>query len=201
MPGIRPGLTLEGGVLLLVLGLSLFIFLHQLRELRLRETLLARLSGPVYRGLLSVGVLISLWLIATGKSHAAFVQLWVPPYSLRSLTHLFMIPACILVAAGNLPLSHTRDMLHHPMLIGVAVCGIAHLLSNGDLASLLMFGSIALWAVCKVITLERVAQNKPLSAPPSLAWDAAAVFLGTVAYTFFLVFHGPLFGYALVVLT
>jgi len=189
-------------ILLLIPGLLIFMGLHLLRELGWRDTLQQRLGLRRYRILFSLGIVISLVMIVEGKAGAPFIQLWVPPYNLRSLTHLLMISATILFMAGNLPRSYTRDMVIHPMLVGVIVWGVAHLLSNGDLASVLIFGMLPVWAIVKIISLERT--KKALGSPtperrPGLQWDAAAIILGMIAYSVFLVFHGQLFGFALIV--
>lgn len=193
--------------LLLIPGLLLFMGLHLLREFGLRDHLQTRLGTRRYRLLFSVGILISLVLIVEGKSGAPFIQLWVPPFNLRSLTHLIMLSATMLFIAGSLPHSFTRELVIHPMLLGVILWGVAHLISNGDLASVLLFGSLPAWAIVKIVSLERVrrgainAAAQPGSPPalrPALQWDAAAIVLGVIAYTLFLVFHGQLFGLALV---
>lgn len=141
-------------------------------------------------------------LITHGKSSAGFVQLWVPPFQLRYLSHIVMIAACVLFFAGNLPQSYTRTLIVHPMLIGVVLWGIAHLISNGDLASVLLFGLLPLWAISKIISLE-IAKARSLTPEPkkspSIVWDAATIILGMIAYSIFLVFHGQLFGFALAV--
>lgn len=193
--------------LLLIPGLLLFMGLHLLREFGLRERLQARLGTGRYRLFFSIGIVISLLLIVQGKAGAPFIQLWVPPFNLRSLTHLIMLSATMLFIAGSLPHSFTRELVVHPMLIGVILWGVAHLISNGDLASVLLFGLLPLWAVVKVVSLERIRhrareaageQPAPPTLRPALQWDAAAIVLGVIAYTLFLVFHGQLFGLALI---
>lgn len=193
--------------LLLIPGLLLFMGLHSLREFGLRERLQTRLGTGRYRLFFSIGIVISLLLIVQGKAGAPFIQLWVPPFNLRSLTHLIMLSATMLFIAGSLPHSFTRELVVHPMLIGVILWGVAHLISNGDLASVLLFGLLPLWAVVKIVSLERIrhraneAAGEPLAPPalrPALQWDAAAIVLGVIAYTMFLVFHGQLFGLALI---
>ncbi|MCB1664883.1 MAG: hypothetical protein KDI28_03850 [Pseudomonadales bacterium] len=184
-------------MLVLILGLALFFGLHLLRELGLRQRLITRIGLQPYKGVVALGILLSLGLIVAGKASAPFVQVWVPPYSLRPVTHMLMISSCILLVAGALPYSHTRALIIHPMLAGVIVWGSSHLLSNGDLASVLLFGSFSLWALGKIITLElhHVSQRPP--SRPALIWDAAAIVAGMIVYTVLLVFHGPLFGFAL----
>lgn len=188
--------------LLLIPGLLLFMGLHMLRELGWRDSLQQRLGIRRYRILFSLGIVISLIMIVEGKAGTPFIQLWVPPYNMRSLTHLLMISATILFVAGNLPHSYAREMVIHPMLIGVILWGAAHLISNGDLASVLIFGTLPLWALVKIVSLERTKKLQQSSARdqrPGLQWDAAAIILGMIAYSVFLVFHGQLFGFALIV--
>ena len=193
----------------LTLGLFLFIGLHLLRETGLRDPLRRRLGVPRYMLLFCVGIVLSVLLMVHGKSTAAFVQLWVPPYNWRSITNMAMLTACIFVAAGNLPHSYLKESLTHPMLLGIIVWGVAHLLSNGDLASALLFGGLSLWAAVKIVSLQRGARRTLSSAAssaapaitarkPSLYWDATAVISGTIVYGTLLVFHGPLFGFALI---
>lgn len=193
--------------LLLIPGLLLFTGLHLLREFRLREGLQSHLGTGRYRLFFSIGIVISLLLIVEGKAGAPFIQLWVPPFNLRSLTHLIMLSATMLFIAGSLPHSFTRELVVHPMLIGVILWGAAHLISNGDLASVLLFGLLTLWAVVKIVSLELIrhrakeAAGEQPAAPtvgPALQWDAAAIVLGVIAYALFLVFHGQLFGVALI---
>ena len=181
----------------LTLGLSLFFALHSLREFGWREGLVSRHGASIYKTFLALGIALSIALIVIGKSNAGFIQIWVPPFNLRSLTHLLMISSCILIAAGILPASYTRSLLLHPMLTGVLVWGTSHLLANGDLASILLFGSLSVWSVYKYLYLERHKDKQAPQAVPSLVWDAAAILLGMFAYIVLLVFHGQLFGFAL----
>lgn len=180
---------------LLVLGLTLFIGVHLLRELGLREPLMARLGAGPYKALYSLLALLGVAGIVAGKSAAPFVQLWQPAFEHRWLTHYLMLPAFILVAAGNLPPSHVRSHLQHPMLLGTVMWGAAHLWANGDMASALLFGGIGAWALLKFIVL---CLRPPTEAPaPSWVWDVAAVLVGLVLYGLILIYHGPLFGMGL----
>lgn len=198
----RPGSRRTIPLAALTLGLILFIGLHLLRETGLRIPLRERLGARTYLLLFCLGILLSIVLIVHGKSTSSFTQLWVPPWQWRTLTNMLMLTSCIFIAAGNLPQSYLRETLTHPMLLGVVIWGASHLLSNGDLASVLLFGGLALWALVKVVTLQLTAtgNSAELSSrhKPSLYWDAAAVAVGTIAYGAFLLFHGPLFGFALI---
>ena len=165
--------------------------MHLLRELGLRSVLRDRLSQRAYMGLYALLSLLGLSLIIVGKSQAPFVMLWQPIFSLQYITHMLMIPAFILVLAGNMPTSHIRAQLRNPMVLGVAIWGGAHLWSNGDLASVLLFGSFCLWGMIKFITLRKEYDD---SRKPSFKWDLIVVLVGFVAYLLIMVYHGQIFG-------
>lgn len=184
-------------MILLSLGLILFLVPHLWREIGLRRVLLAALpSEGAYKGLFSLVTFLGLGLIIWGMSVAPFSMVWQPKFELRWLSHLIMLPALILVAAGNLPMSHSRMILRHPMLLGVLLWSLAHLWSNGDLASALLFGSFGLWSIIKISTLRHQAQG---ARKPHVAWDLIALLLGLLMYGLIFTFHGQLFGVGLTV--
>ena len=183
-------------VLTLSIGLALFFIPHLLREITVRQRFIdAMPSANIYRALYSLVALTGLGLIIWGKSIAPFSMVWQPVYELRYISLLVMLPAIIFIIAGNLPLSVMRVNLHHPMLLGVAIWGLAHLWSNGDLASILLFGSFTLWALIKVFSLGKVttvANNKSLG--ELLLWDCIATVIGGVLCLLIVAYHGQLFG-------
>ena len=177
----------------LVLGLILFVVPHLLRELGLRQRLKDVLPGEsAYRGLYSLVALAGLGLIVWGKSIAPFQMIWQPVYEWRSLSLMLMIPATVCVVAGNVPLSHLRRMLRNPMLVGVLLWSLSHLWSNGDLASMLLFGSFALWSGVKIFSLRHVADVSSRS--PSFIWDIISLLVGLGLYVVIGLYHGQLFG-------
>lgn len=185
-------------MLLLSIGLVLFFLPHLAREFGWREPLVAALSSEgAYKGLYSLVALAGLLLIIVGMGQAPFIMLWQPPFAWRWLSNLVMLPAFVLVVAGNLPMSHLRRHLHHPMLLGVILWGFAHLWANGDLASLLLFGGFTLWAGFKFIVLSR--SRPAASKPPRLIMDLAAIAIGFIAYGVVFTFHGELFGMGLAI--
>jgi uncharacterized membrane protein len=180
---------------ILISGLILFSGIHLLREFNLRDAAINRLGANYYRLVYSLVVLIGLGLIIWGKTRAPFVMVYQPIYELKSLSHIAMLPAFVLIMAGNLPTSHIRRHTVHPMLIGTAIWSVAHVWANGDLASVILFGSIGIWAVIKFLSLLKV---KPVSQKSgSLTWDVIAVVLGFCIYGTVLVYHGQLFGIGL----
>jgi len=185
-------------VLILCLGLAIFILPHLVREFGVRDKLRDDVLGvPAYMGVQSVLALLGLGLIIWGKSIAPFVMVWEPIFELRYISSIVMIPAFILIVAGNIPMSFMRWQLRSPMLLGVVIWGFAHLWANGDLASLLLFASFALWAVLKFVTLRKV--NKSTK-EPDMTWlvrDLIAVIFGSILYYVVFVYHGALFGVGL----
>ena len=180
----------------LVFGLILFFAPHFLREFGLRQGLKAALpSEAAYMGLYSLVSLAGLGLIVWGKSIAPFQMIWQPVYEWRSLSLMLMIPAMVCVVAGNLPLSHLRKFLRNPMLIGVLLWSLSHLWSNGDLASMLLFGSFALWSAIKIFSLRHESDEK--FKPPSFVWDIVSLLAGLTLYIVIGLYHGQLFGVAI----
>ena len=180
-------------MILLALGLILFFAPHLLRELGLRQPMQnAPPSKGTYMGLYSLTTLAGLGLIIWGKSLAPFQMIWQPIYEWRSLSLMLMIPSLICIAAGNLPLSHLRRMLRNPMLVGILLWSLAHLWSNGDLASMLLFGSFAIWSALKIISLRNVVDVDSKS--PSFTWDIISLLAGLGLYAVLGLYHGELFG-------
>jgi uncharacterized membrane protein len=170
----------------LVIGLVLFLGAHVFVTLRgPRAAVIARIGEWPYKGLMSVVALVGLVLIGYGFGHyraTGWVQVWSPPRWTNYVTQLLMWPASICVVAaysrGNI-----WRALKHPMLVGVKTWAVAHLISNGDLGSIVLFGSFLAWAVYDRITLKR--RTDP-GAPPFPVGgrrnDVIALVVGTLLY-------------------
>ena len=181
---------------LLVIGLLLFVIPHLLRETRLRDHVFAKLpSAAAYKGAFSLATAIGICLIVLGKSQAIFFTVWQPPFEWRVVSHFLMLPGVILVTAGNLPPSHLAAVTRNPMLLGVGLWGLAHLWSNGDLASILLFGCFAVWSMVTFVSMWGVAGRASFA--PGIVWDAIAILLGSLLYALVAMFHGHLFGVGL----
>jgi uncharacterized membrane protein len=161
-----------------------------------RAALIGRIGEWPYKGIFSLVSLAGLFLMVWGFAHyraAGYVQVWVPPTWMRHVTVALVWPAIILVTAAYIP-GNIKRTLKHPMLVGVKLWAVAHLLSNGDLGSIILFGAILGWAVYDRISLKR---RTDAGAPPIPVggWrnDALAVVVGTILYLALgFVFH-PLF--------
>lgn len=180
-------------MILLVLGLALFIGAHLLTRARgVRAGLIEKVGEGAYKGLYSIASLAGLVLIVFGWQAAPYVEIWSPPAWTRHVTILLMWPVFVLLAAYRLP-GHIRAKTKHPMLAAVKLWATAHLIANGDLASILLFGGFLAWAVAARIGLKR--QERATGAPPRPAsWqnDVIALVIGTAIYLLFGSFLHPL---------
>lgn len=138
-------------MLLLICGLVLFLGCHSLRvgPASLRDGLVQRLGTGGFKGLYSIVSLIGFALIIWGYGQARMspTVAWLPPVATRHIAILLMLPALILMVAAYVPTNVLKAKLHHPMVLSVKVWALAHLLSNGNLADIVLFGSFLIWAV------------------------------------------------------
>ncbi len=185
---------------ILVLGLAIFFGIHAIPMYPAQRTrLVERLSGIGYQVAFAVASLIGLILISRGYGMAQEggwnPQIWVPPVWTSHIALLLMIPAMIAVVAAYVP-SRIRTALKHPMLVGIKLWALAHLLANGDLASIVLFGGFLAWAVVDRISVKYRTSLGPLgTAEGGLVGDLTAVGIGLAAYVAFLFYlHNWLFG-------
>ena len=109
-------------------------------------------------------------------------EVWSPPVWTRHLTLLLMIPALILLAAAYIP-SRIRDAVGHPMLAAIKIWALAHLIANGDLASIILFGSFLVFVVVDRISVKRRESRGPLGERSGgLTGDVSAIAIGLAAY-------------------
>lgn len=179
---------------LLVAGLVMFIGIHLIPcVVPLRAALVARLGPGTYRGLFSFVAVAGLVVMFLGFARAPVEPLYAAPGWGRQVA-MFTVPvAIVLFAAANMP-THIRAVLRHPMLLGLLLWATAHLLSNGDLRSVVLFGSFAAFAVLDFVSVEARGKRPSTDKPPRLAMDGAALVAGLVAAVLLTVFHGALFG-------
>ena len=187
------------GLLVMILGLVLFLGVHVLTIQRaLRARLIAAWGEGGYKSGYSVVALLGLVLIVWGFADyraAGMWQVWTPPAVLKHVTVALMLPAVILVVASYIR-GRIYLALKHPMLAGVKLWAAAHLLANGDLGSIILFGAFLAWAVFDRITLKR---RSDAGAPPipvgGIGNDLIAVAVGVVAYlALAFVFHPVVIG-------
>jgi uncharacterized membrane protein len=187
------------GLSAMILGLVLFLGAHVLTTQReLRAGIVASMGEGAYKGVYSLVSLAGLALIVWGFANyraAGMIQIWSPPAAFKHITEGLMLVAVILVVASYIR-GRIYTTLKHPMLAGVKLWAAAHLLVNGDLGSIILFGSILAWAVFDRISLKR---RTDAGAPPipvgGTGNDLIAVAVGVVAYLALgFVFHPVVIG-------
>ena len=174
------------GLLVMILGLILFLGVHALTTQRdLRARFVASMGEGGYKIFYSLASLAGLALIVWGFAEyraTGWIDVWNPPKAFKHITAALMLPAVILVVASYLR-GRIYTTLKHPMLAGVKLWAAAHLLANGDLGSIILFGSFLAWAVFDRISLKRRpdagAPPIPVGGPGN---DLIAVAVGLVAY-------------------
>jgi uncharacterized membrane protein len=177
---------------LLLVGLGLFFVAHLVpTRPDLRARLVARFGAGRYSGLFSVVSLVALAMIVWGYGRMQGLargnpQVWDPPAWSKHVTMLLMVPALILLVAAYVP-SRIRNATGHPMLIAIMLWALGHLLANGDLASLLLFGSFLAYAVYDRISVGQRHALGPLGeAKGGLPGDVTAIAGGLVLYALLL---------------
>lgn len=175
---------------LLIVGLVLFLGVHSVRIVAdgWRSQMLARLGEGAWKGLYSVLSLAGLVLVAWGYGLARQepVVLWNPPVAMRHAASLLTLVAFILLLAAYVPRNALKARLHHPMVLGVKTWALAHLISNGNLADVLLFGTFLLWAVLDFRAARQRDRALGTSYPSgTLAGTGIAVVLGLVAWAAF----------------
>lgn len=180
-------------MLILISGVVIFFGVHLFSACRVcRQHLVDRIGEQRYTGLYVGGSVVGFMLVATGVPFAEFVHVYEPPDWGRQVTVMLMPLAFILLTALLLP-TNIKRFIRHPMLWSFTVWSVAHLLSNGDLASILLFGSFGAYSVFSMWSLNR--RSTPESTQScSLGWDLMVVVIGTVAYITIGYLHTYLFG-------
>jgi uncharacterized membrane protein len=173
-----------------IVGLVLFLGIHSVSIVApaWREAQVAKRGERVWKGLYSVVSLVAfaLLLYGFGQARQAPVVLYTPPAALRHLALLVMLPVFPLLLAAYLP-GRMKTAVKHPFLLAVKIWATAHLLANGTLADVLLFGAFLVWAVMDRISVKRRSvQHVVPGAPPSPANDAVAVVAGLAIYALFI---------------
>jgi uncharacterized membrane protein len=177
-------------MLLLIVGLTIFLGIHLLPTVPdVRDGLRERLGEGTYKAAFTFISLLGFAVIILGY-HKAQLHLgsknpilWDPPVWTRHIALLLMLPAMILIVAANVP-SRIRTAVIHPMLLAIKLWALAHLLANGDLASLLLFGSFLAYAIYDRISVKQRGALGPLGAkqPSSPFNDVIVVGVGLALY-------------------
>jgi len=184
----------------LILGLIVFLGAHSTRILAddWRTAQRKRLGEGVWKGIYSVISLAGFGLIIWGFGLARQepVVLWTPPVAMRHVAALLTLIALVLLAAAFVPRNAIKSRLHHPMVLAVKTWAFAHLLANGRLAGVLLFGAFLAWAVVCYIAAKKRDRAAGTQYPAGSAGaTAATVTIGVLLWALFAFWlHGALIG-------
>lgn len=174
------------GLIIMVAGLAVFLGTHLVTTQRdMRAALIARFGASAYKLGYSVLSAIGLALIVYGFATyraTGWIDVWHPPVGMRHLALALMLPASIIFVSAYLR-GYIWRFMKHPMLVAIKIWALAHLLANGDLGSIILFGSILAWAVFDRITLK---SRQDAGGPPipfgGARNDVLAVVVGLIVY-------------------
>ena len=171
----------------LILGLCVFLGTHSVRIFapRLREAGIERMSDTGWKILYTVVSIFGLYLVGAGfgqfKPDAPII--YETPFWFSHITALLMLFSFIMVVASNFRSGHIKAKLKHPLLMGVKTWAVAHLLINGDLASIVLFGSILAWCVFALVAIKKRGGEPPIAG--SIVPDVISVIAGIILWGVF----------------
>ena len=172
---------------LLILGITIFFSIHLIPIFPLKKFLINRLGENKYKGLFSLIALIGILIIIYGFSSADYYPIWDPlPYS-KGLALTLMPISIVLLVGANIQ-TNIKRLTKHPMLIGILIWSFVHLLSNGDLRSIILFVSFGVYALIDIIFSKKVLTTNNAS-NYTLTKDIIVVIIGLVVYAIIVYFH------------
>ncbi len=188
----------------LILGIVLFLGAHSVSMARgLRAGIVGRVGEGGYKGLYSLVSLVGFVLIVRGFAAyrvEGWVQLWIPPAGLRHLTITLMWVAFVCLAAMGKRPGRIRGWLRHPMLVAIKDWALAHLLANGDLGGMVLFGSFLAWAVADRIAVKARGVLGAERVRGFTRSDAIVLVSGTIAWAAMIALHPYLIGVSVLAL-
>ena len=174
-------------MIFLIAGLVLFLGIHSVRMAApgFRDGVMAARGEGAWKGLYSLVALAGLVLTVWGYGQARpGALLWEPPAFLAHVNLLLMWPALILLVASQFPAGRIKKAVKHPMLLSVKIWAFGHLLANGELAAIVLFGAFLVWAILNRIAVKR--RGDPVFATVSVRNDILSVVIGTALYLWIL---------------
>lgn len=186
---------------ILILGIILFIGTHSIRIVApgLRAAMVEKVGLQGWRGPYSLASILSLIILIWGYATAPVVNVWFPPVWTAHIAVTLMLVSMVCFVASSMPAGNIATKTKHPMVLGVKIWAAAHLLANGDLASILLFGAFLAWGVVMRISLKRRERAGEAVLRPfvSARNDLQAIVVGVVIWLVFLLkLHEWLIGVA-----
>lgn len=181
----------------LALGVLLWSLTHFIPGafIDLREKIIGRLGENGYKGIFTLLMALSIYLVISGWRAAVPESLYLPPPWGRHVTALLVLVGFVLFLAPY-PANNIKRLLRHPQLAGVLCWGVGHLLANGEGRSIVLFGGLALWAIIEMMLINRRegVWSKPAPAPRKN--DGLLVVVAALVYAIVAVTHQWLFGFS-----
>lgn len=185
---------------ILILGLLIFVGVHSIRLISpsWRDAQVARFGEHGWKGIYSVASLVGFVLIVWGYGIARRTPaiLWMPPIGIRHLTALLVAVAFVLIVAAYMPGNRIKRTIGHPMMAGTAIWALGHLLANGTLDAVVLFGVFLVWGTVGVFVCRGRDRAAGMRYPAgTLSGDVKVVIVGLIAWAIFaLVLHRWLIG-------
>jgi uncharacterized membrane protein len=184
----------------LILGLVVFIGVHSIRVVaaRWRDAQIARFGVAAWRAAFAVlsltGTVLTIYGYVLSRHAPVFV--WSPPFWMPHVTALLTVIAFVLIVANYVRGNHIKRAVGYPLPCGIALWAVGHLLANGTLNDIVLFGTLFVWALTLAVTGRRRDRDAGIVNPPSaVARDVLVVVSGVVAWAIFVFYlHGPLIG-------
>jgi len=185
-------------MVILIAGLLLWWGVHFVPSLApgLRAQLVAKMGLGGYKGLFSILIVTSLVLIVLGWRSTPPEDVYLPPAWGRQATMALMVIALLLFFAARLP-NNLKRLLRHPQLTGVALWALAHLLSNGEMRSLVLFVGLGAWALLEMVLINRRVGEWVRPAPVPAVKNVVWVGVALVIYGLLLYLHKYITGISL----
>lgn len=181
----------------LILGVIIWSAAHLFKAVwpARRRQIERRVGARAYRGVFSIIIVGSLILVVIGWRSADPFRVYAAPLSGGPVISLLVLAALILFFASQFP-GNVRRLVRHPQMTGTVLWGVAHLLTNGDSRSVVLFGGLTAWALLEVTFINRRdgAWQKP--GPAAIKYDIFPIAIGFAAFAALLLLHRTLFGVA-----
>jgi uncharacterized membrane protein len=182
---------------LLIAGVVFWGIVHLMPAIApgVRASLAAKLGEGPFKGLFAVDIVIALALIVFGWKAASPTVLYVPPLYGSPIPSALLALAVLLFVASNTP-NNLKRYVRHPQMTAVLLWSVAHLLSNGDSRSVVLFAGLGLWSGLEILFINRRDGEWRKPAAAALANDLVTVVLAILVFTGLAYFHATLFGVA-----
>ena len=182
---------------LLIAGVVLWSIAHLFPAIApgVRGNLSAKLGEGPYKGLFALGIILALVLIVSGWKAAIPMPVYAPPLYGSPIPSALLLLALVFFVASKTP-NNLKRYIRHPQMAAVFFWGVSHLLTNGDIRSLLLFGSLAIWSILEMFFINKRegTWQKPGSVP--LIKDVITIVVAILVFSGLAYFHGSLFGVA-----